>query len=897
MGTVYLAVSHGPSGFHKLKVVKRLRDELSEDPAFVAMFMDEASLAARLYHPNIVQTNDVGFDGEHFFIEMEYLEGQPLDALRRAGDRADPLPLPLSLWILSQVLTGLHYAHELRDLDGTPLHVVHRDVSPHNVFLTYEGNVKLLDFGIAKAAVSSAETRTGVVKGKITYMAPEQAAPRDDRPIDRRADVFAVGVMLWQAITGRRLWDGLSDAEIDARLRSGEIPSAAGVATDAPPALLAICARALAPRPEERFATADELRAAIDEHLAGAGGAVGPRALAEFLAARFARQRADAQAQIDARMKSAAAAGAGADAEVDVPRLRSSPGHTPRKTPGSADVGTANTLGKRGDPGAPRPSAPAPRPARAGAWAIAACAGAALVFAAIIARQRRGATPTAAAIGAQRASAAACARNADCAGDGNAADAAAASLCRDGRCVPLATAECTVHAEPGDVARDDTVWIGAMFPLTGDAGRAYGMTAARTVDLARRDFASIAGGIPGASAKTPRALGLVTCDDTGDAARVARHLVDDLRVPAVIGFYSSKEVIELARSTFIPAGVLAVASLNTSALITAIPHPEGSPRLVFRTAVGTTPAVFAVSMLVSTVIEPELTAARVVGRGSPMRVALVRRGTSAGLGFSDALISTLRFNGASVIENGAAFQQFSYGDPLGLEGPVSYDEAVAGILKFRPHVIVQFGADEVVRPVLAPIEARWPRTEAFRPRYVSASNLEGRDLLAFVGHDEALRRRFLGIAPPATTPANARLTLRYNEVYPDKVSTANTQAAPYDSFYLVAYAAAVAGAGGKPLTGVDLARAIARLQPPGRPIDVGPTRIFDAFNELAAGANIDLTGAMTTLDFDLRTGDAAADLAVVCFGKDAAGAAADSVESGLTFRARTRALEGTLRCP
>src|SRR5690242_19308500 len=146
MGIVYLAVARGHAGFTKLKVVKRLRPDLAADPAAVEMFLEEARLAARLSHPNIVQTNEVGFDGRHYSLEMEYLDGQTYEMLlRRAAPAGAPSALPLaqSVWVLAQVLAALEYAHELADFDGTPLSVVHRDVSPHNVMVTYDGGVKL----------------------------------------------------------------------------------------------------------------------------------------------------------------------------------------------------------------------------------------------------------------------------------------------------------------------------------------------------------------------------------------------------------------------------------------------------------------------------------------------------------------------------------------------------------------------------------------------------------------------------------------------------------------------------------------------------------------------------------------------------------------------------------
>src|SRR5262249_29472179 len=182
-------------------------------PEFIAMFLDEARLSARLHHPNVVQTYEVVRHEGRLAIAMEYLHGQPLKAVlgRLGGARA--LALPTRLRLVTSVLAGLEYAHGLADFDGRPLEVVHRDVSPHNVIVTYDGHVKLLDFGVAKTLAACHQTRPGGVKGKLTYLAPE--AVRGER-VDRRADVFSVGVMLWEILAGRRMWgrnsEGVSGA-------------------------------------------------------------------------------------------------------------------------------------------------------------------------------------------------------------------------------------------------------------------------------------------------------------------------------------------------------------------------------------------------------------------------------------------------------------------------------------------------------------------------------------------------------------------------------------------------------------------------------------------------------------------------------------------------------------
>jgi serine/threonine protein kinase len=264
MATVYLAVALGTSGFRKLAVVKLLRPEIAVDQDFVQMFLDEARLCARLSHPNIVQTYDVGVDEVGHLMAMEYLDGVSLHAatakLARSGG---PLTFAMQARVLLEVVEGLRYAHELKDYDGRSLEIVHRDVTPHNIFVTFDGQVKLLDFGIAKAATSSVRTATGVIKGKLTYMAPEQARGES---VDARADLYAVGVMLWEAVTGRRRWPkGLSQPALFTRLASGEPPESPNAASFGLPAEIdGIVLRAMATKPEDRFQTAAEFREALE---------------------------------------------------------------------------------------------------------------------------------------------------------------------------------------------------------------------------------------------------------------------------------------------------------------------------------------------------------------------------------------------------------------------------------------------------------------------------------------------------------------------------------------------------------------------------------------------------------------------------------------------------------
>src|ERR1700733_6479440 len=292
MADVFLAMIAGPlgSGFSKLSVVKRLRQNLAEDPEFVAMLMDEARISARLSHPNVVQTHEIGVEGGSYFLAMEYLDGQPLHRIqKRSLTNGRRFPMEVELLVVSDVLAGLHHAHEHADYDGTALNIVHRDVTPQNVFVTYGGHVKVVDFGIAKAAGRSCETRQGIVKGKLRYMAPEQAM---GIAIDRRADVFAVGLLLWEAVTGLRFWGNGNEIEIARALIAGHFdPSPRKVSPDVPLELDRICRKAMAHAPQDRYPSAEAFRADLDAYLSRLDTVTMRRQLGAFTSEMFAKER------------------------------------------------------------------------------------------------------------------------------------------------------------------------------------------------------------------------------------------------------------------------------------------------------------------------------------------------------------------------------------------------------------------------------------------------------------------------------------------------------------------------------------------------------------------------------------------------------------------------------
>lgn len=311
MADVYLAKLTGKSGFAKLAVVKRLKTAEDDDPEVSRMFADEARLCARLNHPGIVQTFEVGEDTTGPFLVMEYIEGQPLGRIRsRATRRKSAVPRNIALKILRDTVAALAYAHELVDHDGTPLALVHRDVSPENIMVTYAGLTKLVDFGVAKTAASLSQTRAGVLKGKVAYMAPEQA--RSDVNIDERADLFAVGLILWETLTARRLWDGLSEAKVFERLLDPvPLPRPREIDPDIEEDFDEICARAMAKDKEARYRTANDLLDALEAASAKHNLHASDREIGQYVSKLFEAERTRVRELVSGAMgkKDAAAPG------------------------------------------------------------------------------------------------------------------------------------------------------------------------------------------------------------------------------------------------------------------------------------------------------------------------------------------------------------------------------------------------------------------------------------------------------------------------------------------------------------------------------------------------------------------------------------------------------------
>ncbi len=265
MAEVFRGEALSMQGFKKQVAIKRVLPHLAQNKSFIRMFLDEARLGARLNHANIVTVFDIGAADNTYFIVMEFVDGANLktilETLRKAGRRPAAKEM---LYIAMEMCRGLSYAHELRDDAGTALNIVHRDISPPNILITKRGEVKVTDFGLAKATTQLEKTDPGVVKGKFSYLSPEAAMGKE---VDARADVFAVGIVIWEALAGRRLFLGESDYETVKKVQRAEVPSLKGMASDVDDPLEAILKKAMARDRDQRFESARELGDAIAEYL------------------------------------------------------------------------------------------------------------------------------------------------------------------------------------------------------------------------------------------------------------------------------------------------------------------------------------------------------------------------------------------------------------------------------------------------------------------------------------------------------------------------------------------------------------------------------------------------------------------------------------------------------
>jgi serine/threonine protein kinase len=295
MAEIYLAKQLGAEGFERDVVIKCMLDHFTQYPEFVSMFLDEARLAARLHHPNIVQITDLGVADNRYYICMEYLAGDDLDAVIAASHyKREGVPIPIAARIMLSTLEGLEFAHGYQE-QGQPLGLVHRDISPSNIFVTYQGTVKVLDFGIAKASSRMTQTQPGLLKGKWGYMSPEQARGEQT---DARSDLFSLGVTFHELLTARRVFERDNEIGVLLALMAQPIPPPSHTRPEVPPALDRIVMKALERRPEDRYASAEEMRADLEEFLRVTPSVPGVSQLAQYMQVLFGQEDVERKTKI-----------------------------------------------------------------------------------------------------------------------------------------------------------------------------------------------------------------------------------------------------------------------------------------------------------------------------------------------------------------------------------------------------------------------------------------------------------------------------------------------------------------------------------------------------------------------------------------------------------------------
>jgi serine/threonine protein kinase len=291
MAEIFLALQVGPGGFGKLLVIKKIKQANNQDKDFIAMFLDEARIAASLSHPNITQIFEVGEVEALHYIAMEYVHGEDLRSLcRKLAKAKRPLPLAHAISILSGASAGLHYAHTKTDFSGKPLEIVHRDVSPQNLLISYDGHVKLVDFGIAKAQGRTQETRVGVLKGKISYMSPEQVSGDN---LDGRSDIFAIGILLYELTTGRRLYKDESDFKTMRKITDEPVTPPHEILPGYPERLEEIVMKALEKDPNDRYQSGQELQSDLEAFARQEGLDISNLALSNFMRDVFSDKLAE----------------------------------------------------------------------------------------------------------------------------------------------------------------------------------------------------------------------------------------------------------------------------------------------------------------------------------------------------------------------------------------------------------------------------------------------------------------------------------------------------------------------------------------------------------------------------------------------------------------------------
>jgi serine/threonine-protein kinase len=893
MATVYLATHRNGSR----AALKILHPELAVRDVHRDRFIREAYVANSIDHsaPVRVVDDDVAEDNCPYLV-MELLEGETLEARRRRLGRLDAREVLVLSYALCDALGAAHAAG-----------VVHRDIKPENLFLTKSGELKVLDFGIARVRQEGGVmgTRTGVMMGTPAFMPPEQALGRRAE-INERTDLWAAGATMFTLLSGRVVHEADSPEEMMVWAATRPAQPLVEVLPEIPLTIAAIVDKALSFKGSDRFSSAHAMRDAIAQaHVDAFGEAIettpmpsGPKSLPPSSLRSARNHSADVLTLPagDVAAQNAAATivdrhpfGAHADTIMDAAGLHPTRAEGAGRAHKSGETAPASNRGK-------------PSRKRMMLGFVGALAAALVVFVGVRHVIGEPAKPPKVASHCQQTTecatgercdengvcvvASGCVSNAACIAEhgGNPA------ICRKdvGHCVPLETQYCRVFAEKADLQNDDTVWIGAMYPER-EKSMPYGREAMITVDLARRDFANLTGGLPPVKpGGRPRPIAIVACDDTENYEQSAEHLINEVGVQVIQGFGRSKEVLDLASRYFIPKNILALAS-NTASMISSIQHEPDQPRMIFRVTTHAEMMAQAEVALIREHIEAQLRApGGPLGANEALRIAILRSENASGTSHTSAIVTELKKQRAIGVGTGEdVVQPYIFADSQRTSLSDDEQRIVTDVAAFQPHIILDGGANNAAFPA---VEKSWSGKSRYRPRYIVGSSMAEPPLRELASsHNTALSRLF-GVNNSDESAASRQFDVHWRGAIPQG-SPEGTNAAPYDAFYVIAYA--TMSLGQTPLTGTNLARAVKRLLPPGEPIDVGPSGILPAFKVLSAGKNVDLCGAQTSLDFDMETGDPACDFQVECFDRKTQA----STFGGVFYRARTGHLEGTWKCP
>ena len=360
MAEVWLAQLSGPAGFSRSLVIKRILPDLAQDPHFLALFLAEARLSARLHHPNIVQVSELGEHEGEFFLAMEYIHGRDLVSVVRAALNEGLATPELGTYVIREVARALAYAHALTDDQGRPLNIIHRDVSPSNIMVSFDGAVKLLDFGVAKArdqssAGAEALGRARSLKGKFAYMAPEQIT---GEAIDHRVDIFAAGVVLWEMVTGKRLFKGATELLTLELVREAKVPPPSSFNSAVPPQLDAIVLHATAREPAARYATADQFAKDLDEYVHHHRW--GPARMAELMRNLFPGRYVSRPRVTGSNSRSLSSVLLGAYANTPLPVFHEMPAQSPPEPSSEPNESEPQTALRPTEPAMPVPVPEAP---------------------------------------------------------------------------------------------------------------------------------------------------------------------------------------------------------------------------------------------------------------------------------------------------------------------------------------------------------------------------------------------------------------------------------------------------------------------------------------------------------------------------------------------------------